>query len=323
MILHSLEELECLLPDDMREKARKERKKREAKRASIMLGTKYRVLSLLPQWMRDKVTEAKILYYPTNTWSRLTVYGHTITLQLDKQHDVTFAVLDHWWYKNGSMKAVIKNVVEVYKKLQVLYRNYGHSLAIESLYTDDFGMYLPSSFYKDGKTIDKETESDESLQASSKKLTVFDFIKQLARPRYSSLEWVADEFKKYAATLDEDEKILAEAKFKYQLKKRVDYEKDVCAILENSSNRYYTNLMWNCVDIYMGKGPVWGREFCVKWNMGENLEHLKKLDTLRPLIDEIMKITDFDYTSFGVKRRNTVVEQCDPVVVRARMQKSA
>ena len=68
MILHSLEDLECLLPDDMREKVRKEKAKQAAELPPFnFMKTENRVLPLLPRWMKNKLVEAKILYDHNNT----------------------------------------------------------------------------------------------------------------------------------------------------------------------------------------------------------------------------------------------------------------
>ena len=323
MRLHSLEELECLLPDDMREKARKEREQRELNLPPFnFMKTENRVLPLLPRWMKNKLSEARILFGHNNTcYGSKLLWNHTITLPLDGQHDVTFAILDNYSW-NGDLRASIKKIVEVYKDLQVLYRKFGHSLSIVSLQTDDFGMLLPYSFYEDGTTIDEEAESVESLYASLTKKTAREFMNELKVPRYPKMYQMKKDFKEYADTLDEDERKQAYAEFNDQQAKRLDYYEKVKAVLDPMTNCYGLQFMWDCVDLYMD-GPKWGREFCVKWNIGENVELLKRLDALRPLIDAIVEKTESECFAFGVKKRGTVVVPCDPISVRCRMMRSA
>ena len=63
----------------------------------------------------------------------------------------------------------------------------------------------------------------------------------------------------------------------------------------------------------MEEYPIYGRELCVKWELGENIKHLKKLDTLRPLFDAIVEKTKDEEFAFGVKRRDAAVVPCDLV----------
>jgi len=80
-----------------------------------------------------------------------------------------------------------------------------------------------------------------------------------------------------------------------------------------SRSDYYLDLKWDCYDIYMEEYPIYGRELCVKWELGENIKHLKKLDTLRPLFDAIVEKTKDEEFAFGVKRRGAAVVPCDLV----------
>lgn len=319
MILHSLEDLECLLPDDMREKVRKEKAKQAAELPPFnFMKTENRVLPLLPRWMKNKLVEAKILYDHNNTsYGNQLLWNHLITLKLDEQHDVTFAILDNYLW-GGDMREPIRKVVEVYKDLQVLYRKYGHSLSILSLQTDDFGMFLPTSFYENGTQNDEETESAESLRASWGKQSFEDFMKQLMEEDTLRIQQVMNDYDEYANTLNEEEREQFYAEINAENEKRFNYVKDVYAVMKQSANRFFMQYMWDCVDIYLSGSPKWGREFCVKWNLGERLGRLRKLETLRPLVDAIIQKTETETFAFGVKKRGTEVIPCDPVRLRAR-----
>ena len=238
MRLQTFEELECLLPNEVREKVRKEREmEQEEKRKQEatyppfdFMRTQNRVLPLLPRWMRNKLVEAKNLHDHVNVICEgRTFWNHTITLPLDKWHDVTFAILDNY-NSRREFRKTIKKVVEVYEDLQVLYRKYGHSLTIVSLQSKGIGLHLPSSFYCGDTTIEKE--------------------------------------------------------------------------LLQTMYKYWVN-------------PKYGRELYMKWELGENIKHLKKLDTLRPLFDAIVEKTKDEEFAFGVKRRGAAVVPCDLVSYRS------
>ena len=67
----------------------------------------------------------------------------------------------------------------------------------------------------------------------------------------------------------------------------------------------------------MEEYPIYGRELYMKWELGENIKHLKKLDTLRPLFDAIVEKTKDEEFAFGVKRRGAAVVPCDLVSYRS------
>lgn len=295
-----------------------EKRKQEATYPPFdFMRTQNRVLPLLPRWMRNKLVEAKNLHDHVNVICEgRTFWNHTITLPLDKWHDVTFAILDNY-NSRREFRKTIQKVVEVYEDLQVLYRKYGHSLTIVSLQTEDFGMLLPSSFYKGDTTIDKGGASYDGLRDALKENKASDFMAELMIPIYSRMEYVVNSVKRYASTLDDDKKKRVIDEYNAKVKKKHDYFDEIVKVLRPSKYDYFLDLKWDCYDIYMEEDPIYGRELCVKWKLGENIKHLKKLDTLRPLFDAIVEKTKDEEFAFGVKRRGAAVVPCDLVSYRS------
>jgi hypothetical protein len=87
-----------------------------------------------------------------------------------------------------------------------------------------------------------------------------------------------------------------------------EYEKKVVEVLEATDDWYYMTRMWKGFDIFMDEYRKWGREFCYKLKLDENLEHLNDLMRLRPLIDDIIKITETESFAFGIKKIGTDVQ---------------
>ena len=83
--------------------------------------------------------------------------------------------------------------------------------------------------------------------------------------------------------------------------------------LGKTGNKYYVAPVWNCIDIYMGECRYYGRELCVKFGLEESLHHVKDLNRVRPMIDNIIKKTAGEDFAFGVKKRNAEVQTCDRV----------
>jgi len=231
-------------------------------------------------------------------------WNHTITLPLDEKHDIIFAILD-WYGSNEHLKDEMKTIIEVYKDLQVLYRKYGYPLTLESLQRADFGMHLPCSFY------DNESDSHDDTDMNHRFLIaetpIEDIIEVFLEPRYTLMHRIERHAEYYSESLDEKERVKFNTWFAYRHKSLMDYYYKMGGVLEHSSYDYYTQPMWDYIDLYMNKERDWDREFCVKWNIGESLSHLKKLDSLRPLIDSIIEKTRDECFAFGVKVRNTEV----------------
>lgn len=303
--LKSFEELECLLTEEQRNDYRNWKfcKNVLAQRPSYM-RTEQRVLPFLPSWMVKKVLEIRELYNCNNTiYGERLLWNHLLRLFLGEDHEVTFAILDDK-YCQENMENVMKKVVEVYKKLQRLYREYGHQLTVVSLQTDDFGMLLPPSFYD--TTLENNCEILWYKEQSS---SISNIIKRISRKATSpQVVDIKEIEKEYAATHSgEDAEDLANW-FKGQLKHYDEYEKKVVDILEAVDDWYYMTRMWKGFDIFMDEYRKWGREFCYKLKLDENLEHLKDLTRVRPLIDDIIKITETEDFAFGIKKIGTDVK---------------
>ncbi len=303
--LKSFEELECLLTEEQRNDYRKWKycKNVLAQRPSY-LRSKQRVLPFLPSWMVKKVLEIRELYNCNNTicGERL-LWNHLLRLSLGEDHEVTFAILDDK-YREENIVNVMKKVVEVYKKLQRLYREYGHQLTVVSLQTDDFGMLLPPSFY------DTALENNcEILWYKEQSSSFSDIIKRISRKAMSpQLVNIKEIEKEYVATHSgEDAEDFANW-FTRLLNHFNEYEKKVVEVLEATDDWYYMTRMWKGFDIFMDEYRKWGREFCYKLKLDENLEHLNDLMRVRPLIDDIIKITETESFAFGIKKIGTDVQ---------------
>lgn len=317
MKLKSLQELECLLPEEDRREALYERNYKElVARRPFSMQTKYRVIPLLPNWMRKKLIEAKELFNNNNTeFGDYLYWNHTITLPLDEQHEITFAILDDYLDSEGPERPM-KKIIEVYKDLQVLYRKYGHSLTIVSMQSGDFGMYLPYSSYESESDSLENTQKTKNTSYSFDERSLEDFITDLFAPRYTRIHLIENWAAEYSKNLNETDRVKFNTWFAYHHKSMTDYVKKMDNILDNSSHNYFVQPMWDCIDLYMHNERDWEREFCIKWNINENLSHLKKLDSLRPLINSIIKKTKREKFAFGVKKKNTSVVYCNPVNAR-------
>lgn len=303
MKLKTLEELGCLLSAE--ERAQIWTRDKMAQRPSWM-KTKSRLLPLLPKWMKRKLIEARELFDHNNTSAGdILLWNHTFTLPLDNIHDITFSMLD-WLSCPKNLKKEVGKAIEVYKRLQVLYRKYNHPLTMISMQTDDFGMYLPNSFY----TNNKETENENSLQPT----TIEGFLSQLITPCYTRicrLEVLAAEG--CTESMSESERIRFNTSFAYQHKNMIDYMERIKPELGSFAHDYYVQPNLETIDLYMNRRRYWTRELCVKWKVGEDLAWLKRFDSLRPDIEEIIELTKGASFAFGVKPRNTVVSECDYV----------
>lgn len=307
MKFKSLEELGCLLPEEQKKQAESEIWTREKMaQRPFRMKTELRLLPLLPKWVKKKLIEARELFDHNNTCAgNILLWNHTFTLTLDNIHDITFSMLD-WLTCPEDLQEEVSKAIEVYKKLQVLYRKYNHPLTLISMHTDDFGMYLPDSFYTDNK----ETEGDISTQPT----TIEGFLSQLIAPNYTRifrLEALAAEGG--TESMSESERISFNTSFAYQHRNMIDYMERMKPELGSFAHDYFVQPNLETIDLYMNRRRGWIRECCVKWKVGEDLAWLKRLDSLRPDIDEIIELTKVANFAFGVKPRNTVVSECDYV----------
>lgn len=310
MRLKSFEELDCLLPEEEREIVRFQRmhKVKNTRRPSSM-RTKNRVLPLLPKWMKKKLIEAKGLY--GHSFSDFyDDWNHTITLPLDSVHDITFSIIDSYNHPN-ILEEEINILVEVYKKLQILYRNYGHPLTLISMHRSDFGMCLPYTFYNLGNIKSKSFHlpSVNKEEVSNLLATATQYYPQYYT-RIFCLETIA---KEYIESKNENERVMYNTWFACEHKKMTDYLLSLRPVVERSTHQYFIQPNLETIDLYMNKTREWTRELCIKWQVGEDISRLKKLDALRSGIDEIIKLTQNACFSFGVKTRNSAVTYCDNV----------
>ena len=86
-----------------------------------------------------------------------------------------------------------------------------------------------------------------------------------------------------------------------------------CSYLNHCHN-YHGELMWEGVDLYMDN-RWYGREFCVKWVIGDSLNKLTQIDKLRPVINKIIRKAGFHSFAFGVKPNDTTVTTCLPPIL--------
>ena len=119
--LKSFEELDCLLSEEQRKAFREwEYCKNVLVQRPCYMRTQQRVLPYIPSWMKKKVVEVRELFDCNNTsYGGRLLWNHVLTLSLDKEHEVTFAILDDK-YCLEDMKNVMWKIVEVYKDLQQL-----------------------------------------------------------------------------------------------------------------------------------------------------------------------------------------------------------
>lgn len=271
------------------------------------MATAGRLVPMLPEWMVAKLIEAKELFNHCNTcMGDCLIWNHAITLALDEIHDITFSILDNTEMP-GNLKKEVDLIVEVYQTLQTIYREYGHPLTIVSMQTDDFGMYLPDSFYE---PLAEKGKSERSFRNPRSIKRVIKRI--IARPssRMSDIKHRVNELGK---TFNLPKRAKLMEWYKKRLRRLKDCDNVLKAVLEPLLHEYHSELMWDSIDLYMAKGRGWTREFCVKWGLDDDVENLKKLDVLRPVIDNIIKKTRYAGFAFGVKPRGTTVAPCNYV----------
>jgi len=311
--LKSFDELSCLLSVDEQEKYRKDSEYKAFVNQNwpYLLRTERRLLPLLPKWMRNKLTSAKELFDNCNTgMGNDLIWNHTITLPLNEDHEITFAILDNRNVPQRLEKS-IDALVQVYEDLQVLYAKYAHPLTVVSMQTDDFGMFLPDDFF------DPEEGMSAPQRTFPESCSIQDAIQQIIAPRYSRMTLAKDAIKQINETsFDEHERIRYNTWFACQDKKQNECNSIISPLLRSFHHDYCTRLMIDCIDIYMDKNRKWGREFCIKWDLDENANLLKKLDKLRPLIDDIIAKTRLEGFAFGIKKNGAWVVPCDCVNAR-------
>lgn len=318
MNLTSLEELECLLSPQDRAAFHedKERQNLEKTRKQEAAYAKYdgrperyqtsrRVIPRLPKWMRDRIIEAREIYdhYDDGGWGATeNVWNHVITLSLDNKHTVTFTLLEVP-HNPRSLNHDIKTMIAVYKELQILYREYGNPLSIISIWSAEGGMSLPNSFYT-------SLLSKYKIKPSITEGSAIEVFKQLyPKPCVFDLGYMESVGKDYSDSLDGDEKNSFKAWFENEFQKRVEYIKELDNVLKESKYDYRQANMWDNIELYMETG-FYGRELCVKWNIEQNIENVKKLDSLRPLIDGIIRKSGAASLAFGVKPIHAEVTPC-------------
>ena len=117
--LKSFEELDCLLTEGQRKAFREwEYCKNVLAQRPCYMRTQQRVIPYIPSWMKKKVVEVRELFDCNNTsYGGRLLWNHVLTLSLDKEHEVTFAILDDK-YCLEDMKNVMWKIVEVYPKIR-------------------------------------------------------------------------------------------------------------------------------------------------------------------------------------------------------------
>ena len=309
--LKSFEELDCLLTEGQRKAFREwEYCKNVLAQRPCYMRTQQRVLPYIPSWMKKKVVEVRELFDCNNTsYGGRLLWNHVLTLSLDKEHEITFAILDDK-YCLEDMKNVMWKIVEVYKDLQQLYRQYGHSMSIVSLQTDDFGMYLPPSFYN--ASIKEEEGYASQKDASYSGAAICDMM-HLSPQWITMMEYVEESREEFLATADEERAGRFKAWYERHRSHLMDCYNNVCERLRNAGSGYYVTSVWNCIDIFMDSDRRWGREFCFKFDLEESLSHLEDLKRVRPLIDSIIEKTQMETFAFGVKKKGADVQISDRV----------
>ena len=321
MKFKSFEELECLLSEEERKEFHRWRfYKNLLSLRPCYMQTQHRILPYLPSWLEKKVVDVRELFECNNTsFGGRLLWNHVLTLSLDRRHEVTFAILDDI-YRLEIMENVMRKVVEVYCDLQRLCKAYGHTMTLVSLQTDDFGMFLPPSFYD--ASINDDKMLLESRDCDHLSISVNEMIRGLSLQSKSAM----DNAEAYAMELvtDADEQVARQFNsfFEQHRNNILTRTDDVCNILGKSGNDYYIAPMWDCIDIFMCDLRCWGREFCFKFGLEESLKHLKDLNRVRPLIDNIIKKTQSEDFAFGVKKRGTDVQLSDRVTMQNKYARS-
>lgn len=299
--LTSLSDLKILSPDS---------DPQELSRPASRTASK-RVLPLLPHWMKKKLTKLTELCDHCNTdHFAAKPWNHLLVLPLDHIHEVTFAIPDLF----GSDKALRQEVdliVEVYELLQLLYRKYRHPLTLVSLQTDDFGMYLPASFYC--AEPDQLTLRDLSPAPAVHEPTIQDALLSLATRPQTTMSRLSAEVAQAARLMDEHDGIALRRAFSNKMRRLDRYYCRLMGRAKALSNDYHAELLWDNIDLYMNSSRVWGREFCIKWEIDEPLWKLNELHKLRPLIDLIILKTQSADFAFGVKAKGREVSCCNYV----------
>lgn len=295
MTLKSFEELECLLSDEEREAYYEWKCCKEVldQRPGYM-QTQHRVLPYLPSWMKKNLIDVRELFNCNNTsYGTRLLWNHVLTLSLDKTHEVTFAILDDK-YCLERMEKVMHKVAEVYSDLKRLYKAYGHPMTLVSLQTEDFGMYMPPSFYDDSFNDNK-------------------MIHGLFQRIESMMDYAEESATDFVANADEQKACKFRSWFQQHRDNLLTRTDSVCKILGKSFNNYYVMPVWNCIDIFMHNDRRWGREFCFKLDLEESLQHLDDLNRIRPMIDRIISKTEKEDFAFGVKQKGASVQISDRV----------
>lgn len=319
--MKSLDELACLLsPEEQghfyKEGERKVREEEHLNRINYAkfdgrprrLQTINRVIPQLPMWMRRKIIEAKELYGHSDwTHEDSNMWNHVLTFQLDDKHTVTFTLMevDH---NPEYLNEDIKTMIGVYRDLQTLLRLYGFSLTIVCLNSYEFSMSLPVSFYNNKNDNEDYTSTDVAISPFDR------FVNSLKRPYRLHLKTTTPDSIEFAETLNENEKSQFYKNCGTEYIRRLDYLRDMCNILNSSKYNYHGELMWEGVDLYMDN-RWYGREFCVKWVIGDSLNKLTQIDKLRPVINKIIRKAGFHSFAFGVKPNDTTVTTCLPPIL--------
>lgn len=308
--LKSLDELNCLLPAKEQQQLQIASLYRKFvnQHWPYSLRTERRLLPMLPAWMRRKITFSSELYNHSNPGMDVdSIWNHTFTLPLNDEHEITFAMIDNDCVPQN-LRQQVELVVDVYRDLQLLYARFGLPLTIVSLQSEDFGIRLPVSFYHPALTIG-EDEADFSKSCPEKEA-----IMQSTFPLDSRMS-IVRRYYEIACNecANEQERVRLNTWFAHQDMKLNECNARLMPVLASLRNDYCSQLMWECIDIYMNKCRVWDREYCIKWNLDDNEERLKKIDRLRPIIDRIIKKTQHACFAFGVKRKGAIVIPCDHV----------
>ena len=312
MKFKSFEELECLLSNAEKEAYYEWKNCKEvlAQRPSYM-QTQHRILPYLPSWMKKNVIDVRELFNCNNTsYGTRLLWNHVLTLSLGKTHEVTFAILDDK-YCLEQMEKVIRKVAEVYRDLKRLYKAYGHSMTLVSMQTEDFGMYLPPSFY-DGSFNDNEM-SVGTRDAAHLTVSIKEMIHGLSQRRESMMDYAEESAIEFLAEADEYKACRFKLWYERHLSNLLARTDKACELLGKSGNNYYVMPVWNCIDIFMCDYRRWGREFCVKLDLEESLQNVDDLNRVRPLIDDIVRKTETEDFAFGVKKKGTDVQVSDRV----------
>ena len=183
--------------------------------------------------------------------------------------------------------------------------------SLVSMQTEDFGMYLPPSFY-DGSFNDNEM-SVGTRDAAHLTVSIKEMIHGLSQRRESMMDYAEESAIEFLSEADEYKACRFKLWYERHLSNLLARTDKACELLGKSGNNYYVMPVWNCIDIFMCDYRRWGREFCVKLDLEESPQNVDDLNRVRPLIDDIVRKTETEDFASGVKKKGTDVQVSDRV----------